>query len=565
MKVGIHSFRSTVQRRPRALFLSMAGCGLLATVIQSCCEVSAASEVESLAGSQLTGCTANHAKGQLSVKVSDSVAGWENELLTKTWNGALKTFVKPNVLSLKSVESVGTTPNSSAPDNIRYVQLDGKFGDGLGVGTRVLGTLFKKGSKGAGIIGSDTITDIQESLEVKSPPDSEAEELQKNFSLRGLMENLTWHHPDAPSSFFAAYDPEEQWSFSQTGYAEAINSFKTEATALNKPTIRVAVLDTGVDVNHPDLKGAVDVSLAYNALTGASGTAESVQDLQGHGTHVAGIIAGQGTATDTMTPVFGVAVDFNVKIVPIKVLGDDGTGSTLAMNKGIRWAQKNKVDIISMSLGSGSNYDCLKEQGLNDPVIDEVIREGIIVVAAAGNESCPLGGECSEGGSFSNYTVLPCANEGALCVASNTWNESESRFSNFASAALGSQAYRTAPDVTAPGDRIISTYPLIDKFSKYQGVSILSGTSMATPYISGIAAILKAVETDKYPVNQETFKKYLQESSYQSELYSGRFQAGRVDLKALWDNRQNVYINGGTDLVRGTEKKVPSFKYGTKN
>jgi major intracellular serine protease len=562
MNVSVNSVETLVWRRPRALFLAVAGCSVLGTIIQSCCEVSAASEIESLAGSQLTGCTANHAKGQLSVKVSDSVAGWENDLLSKTWNGALKTFVKPSVLSLKSVESVGTTPNSSAPDNIRYVQLDGKFGDGIGVGTKVLGTLFKKGNKGSGILGTNTIDDIQESLEVKSPPDSEAEVLQKNFSLQGLMENLTWQHPDAPSSFFADYNSEEQWSFAQTGYDQAITYLLSEANALNKPTIRVAVLDTGVDVNHPDLRDAVEVSLAYNALTGESGTAESVKDLQGHGTHVAGIIAGQGKATETMTPVFGVAYKFNVKIVPIKVLGDDGTGSTVAMSKGIRWAQKNKVDVISMSLGSGSNYDCLKEQGLKDPVIDEVIQEGIIVVAAAGNETCELGGACTSGGTFDNYTVLPCANEGTLCVASNTWTETESTFSNYASAEAGSQSYRTAPDITAPGDRIISTYPLIEKFAKYQGVSILSGTSMATPYISGIAAILKTVATDKYPVTQETFKKYLQESSFQSEVYKGKFQAGRVDLKALADNRKNVYIGGGSNLERGTERPVTQFKYG---
>jgi len=565
MKVVGNSIKVPVLRKPRAVFLAMAGCGVLTTIIQSCCEVSAASEIESLAGSQLTGCTANHAKGQLSVKVSDSVAGWENDLLTKTWNGALKTFVKPSVLSLKSVESVGTTPNSDAPDNIRYVQLDGRFGDGLGVGTRVLGTLFKRGKKGSGIIGSDTITDIQESLEVKSPPNSDADELQKNFSLQGLMENLTWHHPDAPTSFFADYNSEEQWSLSQTGYDQAIDYFQAEATAINKGTIRVAVLDTGVDVTHPDLKEAVDVSLAYNALTGESGTVASVQDLQGHGTHVAGIIAGQGKSNETATPVFGVAHKFNVKIIPVKVLGDDGTGSTVAMSKGIRWAQKNKADVISMSLGSGSDYDCLKEQGLKDPVIDEVIKEGIIVVAAAGNEACPLGGECKDGGSFANYTVLPCASEGTLCVASNTWTEAESKFSNYASAAPGRQSYRTAPDITAPGDRIVSTYPLIDKFSRYNGVSILSGTSMATPYISGIAAILKSVETDKYPVTQETFKKYLQESAYLSAEYTGRFEAGRVDLKALADNRKDVYINQGGNLVRGTKKTVPEFNYGTQN
>jgi subtilisin family serine protease len=135
-----------------------------------------------------------------------------------------------------------------------------------------------------------------------------------------------------------------------------------------------------------------------------------------------------------------------------------------------------------------------------------------------------------------------------------------SDFSNFASGSSGSQAYRTTPDITAPGSRILSTYPLIDKFSRYQGVSILSGTSMATPYISGIAAILKAVETEAYPVNQETFKKYIQEAAYESDAYTEKFSAGRVDLQAIANNRKKVYIEGGSALEKGTEKKV-DFNY----
>lgn len=83
MNVETNSIRPDVLKRPRAWLLVLAGCGTLGVVIQSCCEVSAISEVESLAGSQLTGCTANHAKGQLSVKVSDRVAGWDTRFSTK--------------------------------------------------------------------------------------------------------------------------------------------------------------------------------------------------------------------------------------------------------------------------------------------------------------------------------------------------------------------------------------------------------------------------------------------------------------------------------------------------
>ena len=167
---------------------------------------------------------------------------------------------------------------------------------------------------------------------------------------------------------------------SQTRYTEAITSLKTIIPAVNPiKIVRVAVLDTGIDVDHPDLKAVIDRNLAYNALIGKVGASE-VDDKQGHGTHVAGIIAGQdkGKSLGMAANLLGVAGEFfnNIRIVPIKVLGDDGTGSTAAMKRGIRWATKNNIEVISMSLGSGSNYDCLKDQDLKDPVIQEAIDNG---------------------------------------------------------------------------------------------------------------------------------------------------------------------------------------------
>jgi subtilisin family serine protease len=544
--------------------LLIAGLGAGATVVQSCCQIADISEAESLAVSNLDSCAANHAKGQMSVSVSSRAAQLDNQTLQSLWSGALKTFVKPSVFSVKSVESA-----TGDADSVRYLTLDGRFGRGLGVGRRVLSRLFKEGGSGSGLLGVATMSNIQESLEVKAPAPKDESIFQNVSGFSGLEKYLNTNHPDGDvasgvdysSMLFADYDPNEQWAPKQMRYDEAVTQLKAAADSAN-PTrvVRVAVLDTGIDVDHPDLKDVIDRELAYNALSGKSGASE-VADAQGHGTHVAGIIAGQGIGKSQglTSNVLGVAGKFRVKIVPIKVLGDDGSGSTTAINRGIRWAMQKQVDIISMSLGGGSNYECVKDQSLKDPVIQEAIDKGIIVIAAAGNEGCPLGGSCtSQSPDFTTYTVLPCSNEGVLCVASNDNQEAPSSFSNYALPQNEQTAYRIAPDIVAPGSRILSTYPRTAKFANYNGVAVLSGTSMATPYVSGIAAILKLTETADYPVNQETLKKYLQEASFKDSIYEEKFRAGRVDLQALMKNRQDKYVGKTTSLVvAGSKNPVP--------
>lgn len=532
-------------------------------VVQSCCNLPELTDAEKLAESNLTGCTGNHAKGKMSIVVSNKASTLDNDFLKTTWNGVMKTFIKPETFSVKSVSSA-----TGEPDSVRFLELDGKFASGLGVGTRVLSVLFKDKGSGGGVFGAAAMSHLQEALEVKSPEPNDTDKFNKLTTFEGLDDFLTPRHPDGLSELYADYDAAEQWAPKQMRYDEAVAELQAAATAANAANpsrvVRVAVLDTGVDVNHPDLKDVIDKSLAYNALTGKAGASE-VTDNQGHGTHVAGIIAGQGVgkASGMLTNVLGVAGKFNVRIVPVKVLGDDGSGSTSAISRGIRWATQNKVDIISMSLGGGSNYDCLQDQGLKDPIIQEAIDKGIIVIAAAGNETCPLGGECKKlDPAFEKYTVLPCAAENVLCVGSNDNQEQPSSFSNYSSGTTAqTMSYRTSPDIVAPGTKILSTYPTITKFAAYKGVAVLGGTSMATPYVAGIAAILKLTETKDYPVNQATLKTYLQESAYESDTYKQRFANGRVDLKSLSDNRNSKYISKTNQTaVKATANPV-SYSY----
>jgi subtilisin family serine protease len=206
--------------------------------------------------------------------------------------------------------------------------------------------------------------------------------------------------------------------------------------------VRIALLDTGVDASHPDL--TVEEGCDFTASP--SGWA----DAQGHGTHCAGIIA----ARDNSLGVVGAAPA--ASLLAGKVLGDNGSGTIEGIAAGIDWAVSRGVDVISMSLGGDGPVS-----GVMRAAIDRAIAAGIIVVVAAGNS----GPYPRTVGSPGNYT--PC-----VTVAATDSSNNVARFSS-----RGVEL-----DVAAPGVNIMSTYP----GGRY---TALSGTSMATPYVAGIAAL----------------------------------------------------------------------------
>lgn len=206
----------------------------------------------------------------------------------------------------------------------------------------------------------------------------------------------------------------------------------------------VAVLDTGFDFYHPDLK--------YRYVAGGKDFSRSrsgVWDRMGHGTHCAGIIA----ADENGSGVVGVAP--LAKILPVKVLGDDGSGATSWIAAGIDYAVEQGAHVISMSLGGEGSH-----QNIHD-AIKRAVAKGVIVVAAAGNS-----------GPNNRAPDYPGAHPECVCVAAVDGQLRVARFSS-----RGPQV-----DIAAPGVDIQSTYPG-GKFAR------MSGTSMATPYVAGMAAL----------------------------------------------------------------------------
>ncbi len=195
-------------------------------------------------------------------------------------------------------------------------------------------------------------------------------------------------------------------------------------------------IDTGIDATHPDFEGRA--SVGFDA-TGGDGT-----DKQGHGTHTAGTI---GSKT------FGVAKQ--VKIVGVKVLGDDGSGSTENIVKGIDWVAQNHKgpSVANMSLG-----------GPKDPALDNaatgLVNKGVFLAVAAGNESQDAG------------QTSPADAQGVFATAASDKNDQSAQFTNFGKVVKG----------YAPGVEITSTVP--------GGQSkAMDGTSMASPHVAGVAAL----------------------------------------------------------------------------
>lgn len=220
----------------------------------------------------------------------------------------------------------------------------------------------------------------------------------------------------------------------------------TVHTSVNGDGVRIAVLDTGIDYTHPDLdenyRGGYDF-VGHDA---------DPMDDNGHGTHCAGIIA----AEDDGSGIVGVAP--GAEVYAVKVLDNSGGGYISDVVAGIEWAIENDMQVISMSLGGNSDSYAFRS------ACDAAYEAGVLVVAAAGND-----------GRYSGYgdTVdYPARYDSVVAVAATDQSDRRPSWSS------------TGPDVelAAPGVNIYSTYP--------GGYRTTSGTSMACPHVSGVAALL---------------------------------------------------------------------------
>lgn len=289
----------------------------------------------------------------------------------------------------------------------------------------------------------------------------ETKQLQHYFQSKWDPEFVEPHYLYLTNEWEADYDNTTQDSDSSTivpndtlysEYQWNLPEIATETgwnVTKGSEDIVVAVLDTGVQLDHPDLQGRI---VEGKNIVDPSNPPE---DDVGHGTHVAGIIAAEVNNNE------GVAgMTWFTKIMPIKVLDSTGSGSTYSVAEGIIWATDHGANVINMSLGNYAEAEFLHD------ALRYAYDHGVVIIAATGNDNTDRPG-------------YPAAYAEVLAVSATDPDETRAEYSN----------YGDYIDVVAPGTSIPSTYP----GSRY---AALSGTSMACPHVAALASLIRAANPE---------------------------------------------------------------------
>jgi thermitase len=262
----------------------------------------------------------------------------------------------------------------------------------------------------------------------------------------------------------------------------------------------VAVLDTGAQLDHPALQANFEGVKRYDFVDSDKNPSDrpvsrdadcdgDKDEMVGHGTHVAGIV-------DLVAP--------KAKIMPLRVLDTEGYGDAFTVAKAVSFATRNGANVINLSLGSPSRSKLLRN------VIKDAIRDGVLVAAAAGNSNSSVPYYPAAGGG------VAASAEGLVAVSSvNTYGK-KSEFAN----------YGSWVDIAAPGESIRSAFPI----SVY---AYWSGTSMATPFVSGEAALIRAVYGSLDPAGVEQRIRCSARSLILTDpVYGSMLGAGHADVGA---------------------------------
>ncbi len=277
---------------------------------------------------------------------------------------------------------------------------------------------------------------------------------------------------------------------------------------------KVAVLDTGVDTGHIDLKdnlwknknetpnngrdddknGYVD---DYYGVDLVDGRGSGIDD-NGHGTHVAGIVAAKGNNSSGVT-----GVCWKGNVMSVKFMNRFGLGTTSGAIAGIQYAVKKGAKVINASFGSSTNSKSLED------AVKYAKSKGVLIVAAAGNDSINIDKTPMYPASYRDSNIL--------VVAASTSADTLASFSNYAGNAV---------DMAAPGENIVSTYP----GNKYAS---LSGTSMAAPMVAGAAGLLRARNSK---ASYKKLRNALRDTVDRSSAFDGKlYKDGRINLERALD------------------------------
>lgn len=372
---------------------------------------------------------------------------------------------------------------------------------------------------------------------LQTDKDEDIVELAKKYKNSPFVEyaepNYEVHTLETPDDMYYSL----QWSH-QNANSEAGWNIET-----GSPGVVIAIVDTGIDFDHPDLdskvwnntgeipgndidddgNGYIDDTLGWDFINYDN----YPDDDHFHGTHCSGIAAAE---TNNSLGVAGVC--WNCTIMPVKCLDSGGSGSSTSVALSVRYAADNGADIISLSLG-GSSYSYLLEDA-----VDYAHDNGVIVIVAAGNT-----------GSDSLY--YPAAYDSVIAVTASTSTDQKASFSTY--------GYWT--EIAAPGVNIYST--MINSYA-YK-----SGTSMACPFVAGVAGLLLSKNSNLSVDMLETIMKSSTDPVISSTEYMG---TGRInvykaleradsEIVAMIDSPSNGMISSGTISIVGTAEGTYFVNY----
>ena len=332
---------------------------------------------------------------------------------------------------------------------------------------------------------------------VDVPDDAErvAERLRAHPHVKYVEPNVTVTKPEA----VAASDP-----YADQQYAPDLVNAPEAWETTDGSGATVAVVDTGIEYDHPDLEANVADAVGIDTPDGDDDPSPDSPSETFHGTHVAGI-----AAADTNNDV-GIAGISDASFLAVKALDDGGAGSVSDISDAIVWSADNDADVINLSLGSMESSETLHN------AVKYAYGNGVTVVAAAGNNG-------AEG------VAYPAQYDEAVAVTAVDEDEAFASFSNYGDAA----------DVTAPGVGIASTVP-----EAAGGYARMSGTSMASPVVAGVAALL----VDSWGVTDpETVRSHLTATARDVGLPETQQGGGLVDAAAAVGREPGSSGTDGTD------------------
>ena len=431
-----------------------------------------------------------------------------------------------------SIESLGvispetfSTPYVPGQILVEYAEPEGQFLTQAALEQReettlALQTAYSLTVLDAGLPGEPVLLGLPERLSV---PEAIAQ-LQTDPRVKYAEPNYYLYTAAPPNDPYL----NRQWALAAAGVPVA---WQVETGTGNR--VVVAVLDSGFDLNHEDLTrrflpGIDFCPVASGSCPGQDDTRNDADPTFGspdnfHGTHVAGIIAALG---NNATGIAGVAFGDSIKILPVKIFNDQGAGATsFTFTRGIRWSvglpvsnaptNPNPARIINLSVGGFFDSDIIRS------AVADARKRGAIVIAAAGNNGI-------------NGVMAPASAPGVIGVGSVNQSFRRSCFSNYGTGldivapggdgpALSSPRQPSpSPNCNPPAQAVYSTVPQSD----YRG---LAGTSMATPMVSGVAALLLSQRPN---LSLEQLEERLLASAYFDDTYMSTSQYGSGILRA---------------------------------